>query len=211
MNIFGALFAGTVLVLNLLLPLTKTKNFNYWFERGLNSSSSSEQIDCYTEAINSWKDSIGVEKKSEAFYGRGFAYTSKNLFDEAIADYDIAISLNPKYAEAYAGRGNVYYRRGMSNKAVDDYTKAIELKPDFAGAYNNRGVAYDDAGLFDKAISDYTRAILLKPGYANAYHNRGITYYKKGEEEEAKIDFAKAKENGYIYLQNITDADQLLK
>jgi len=39
----------------------------------------------------------------------------------------------------------------------------------------------------------------------------GTKEFSKGDKEEAKNDFAKAKENGYIYLQNITDAEQMLK
>ncbi|MDD5688178.1 MAG: tetratricopeptide repeat protein [Elusimicrobia bacterium] len=203
MSTFGIFFVGLALTLNFAFPSSKSKNFNYWFEKGLNSVDSKSQIECYTQAINKWEDSFGIENKVKVYYNRGLAFASLSSLNDAINDYTTVIMLNPKYADAYAMRGNIYYRKKMCNEAISDYNKAIELNPNFSGAYNNRGVAYDDIGLYSEAIIDYNNAISLKPNYANAYHNRGITYYKKGQYVEAKNDFEKAKNNGYIYLQDV--------
>ena len=46
-----------------------------------------------------------------AYNGRGFGYYNKNDNDRAIADYDQAIQINPKFALAFNNRGNVYYDR----------------------------------------------------------------------------------------------------
>ena len=59
----------------------------------------------------------------------------------AIADYDIAIRLNPDYATAYYNRGNVKGDLGQHFAAIADYDIAIRLNPDYAKAYNNRGIA----------------------------------------------------------------------
>ncbi|MBN1385226.1 MAG: tetratricopeptide repeat protein [Elusimicrobia bacterium] len=204
MNLLGILFVGTVVGLNLLLPSLKDDNFDYWFKKAVNSNSPLVKIECYTEAIKLYKDSVGTEKRVETYYNRGLAYISSNLYDDAISDFTKAIALNPKYVKAYVQRGNIYYYKLMYKESIDDYTAAIELKPDFAGAYNNRGIAYDDIKLYDKAINDYSKAIMLKPGYANAYHNRGITYYKKKQFDKARTDFTKAGKYGYIYSQNVS-------
>ena len=112
----------------------------------------------------------------------------------AIADYTMAIELDPKDAAAYNNRGNAYYSNGELDLAITDYTQAIELNPQYAFAYNNRGKAYKDQGELELAIADYTKAIELNPQYALIYNNRGIAYSDKGEVELAFADFAKAIE-----------------
>jgi len=94
---------------------------------------------------------------------RGVAYATKGLYDQAIADYDQAISLLPKtFAIAYFNRGSAYNNQGLDDQAIVDFTKAISLEPkggvpDFnlADAYYYRGCAYEHKGLYDEAIADF--------------------------------------------------------
>src|SRR5262249_2395559 len=58
---------------------------------------------------------------------RGVAYRRKGDFDRAIADYDQAIRLNPKYALAYNNRGTAYRYKGDYDRAIVDYDQATEL------------------------------------------------------------------------------------
>ena len=62
-------------------------------------------------------------------------------YENAIADYDMAVQLNPDHADAYNNRGNVKYKLKQYNAAIADYDLAIRLNPNHADAYNNRGNA----------------------------------------------------------------------
>ena len=70
------------------------------------------------------------------------AYGDKGENDRAIADYNEAIRLDPKYAAAYNNRGNAYRDKGDTDRAIADFNEAIRLDPKLAHAYNNRGNAY---------------------------------------------------------------------
>ena len=69
-----------------------------------------------------------------AFNNRGIAYHDKGDNDRAIADYDEAIRLDPKFARAFINRGNAYRDKGDNDRAIADYNEAIRLDPKYAMA-----------------------------------------------------------------------------
>ena len=119
-------------------------------------------------------------------------YKDRGEYDRAIADYNDAIRLDPKYAFAYNGRGNAYNGKGEYDRAIADYSEAIQLDPNDRLPYNNRGNAYKDTGEFDRAIADYNDAIRLDPKYVNAYTGRGNAYQAKGDYDHAIADYNEA-------------------
>jgi len=111
---------------------------------------------------------------AEAYLKRGEASAGAHKYDEAIADYDMAIRLRPDYAEAYNDRGHAYHwKGGNAHQAIADFTRAIELRPDYPTAYNNRGVVYLAGGDAARGIADFDRALELNPTFRNAHVNRG--------------------------------------
>src|SRR3989338_6117745 len=72
------------------------------------------------------------ETMSGAYNNRGLAWGNKGNLDNAIADYDTAIRLNPNLAEAYNNRGLAWGNKGNLDNAIADYDTAIRLNPNFA-------------------------------------------------------------------------------
>ena len=66
---------------------------------------------------------------------RGSAFQAKGDRDQAIADYNKVIEINPQDAEAYYNRALATLDKGDRNRTLADYTKAIEIRPGFADAY----------------------------------------------------------------------------
>ncbi len=66
-------------------------------------------------------------KLAEAYCSRGIAYAKKREYDQAIADYDKAIDLDPKNAKALYQRGYVYDMKGERDRAMADYNQAMRL------------------------------------------------------------------------------------
>ena len=94
-------------------------------------------------------------------------------YEEAVADYTRAISLDPSNANAFHNRGSSFDKMGRLSEAVEDFTKAIELDPRNASSYNSRGLARDKLGARNEALADFTTAIGLDSKSAVFWHNRG--------------------------------------
>jgi len=108
---------------------------------------------------------------------------------EAIADYDTAIELDPKYASAYCNRGIARGKLGRHKEAIADYDTAIGLDPKYASAYYGRAFAERALNRIGEAIADYDKAIELDPKYASAYYNRADAKGELGRHREAIADY----------------------
>ncbi len=85
------------------------------------------------------KVTLAPREDASAYNNRGNAKKDKGDLDGAIADYNRAIELDPKYASAYYARGTAKDAKGDPDGATADFNRAIELKPRLAIAYKFRG------------------------------------------------------------------------
>ena len=118
----------------------------------------------------------------------------KAEYDKAIADYDKAIEIDPKYVEAYNDRGWVWHLKTEYDKAIADYDRAIEIDPENVDAYSDRGWVWQLKAEYDKAIADYDRAIEIDPTSTDAYSDRGLVWQLKAEYGRAIADYNRATE-----------------
>ena len=102
---------------------------------------------------------------SSSYFWEGNRLYDLGLYAEAIAQYNIYISLVPLEPAAYNNRGAAYAMLGQYWQAILDYGQAIQLDPGDAMAYNNRGNAYSQLSLPLSAQSDWDMACLLDTTY----------------------------------------------
>lgn len=133
-----------------------------------------------------------------AHANRGIAFDALNEIDRAIADFDAAIQVNPKYSIAYYNRGIAHSELGDLDRAIADFDKAIELDPDDPDALDQRGVAFFELRDYGRAIADYDEAVRLDPEFAAAYYHRGIAYGAIAELELGTADYNKALQLGCL-------------
>ena len=69
------------------------------------------------------------ESSRDAYFynNRGVDYDGQGEWDKAIADYNMAIELEPQLAVAYSNRGFVFEELGDNKNAEADFAKAKEL------------------------------------------------------------------------------------
>lgn len=68
-----------------------------------------------------------AEMESGSYYNRAFIYDKKGQYDQAIADYNKAIQINPRFILAYKNRGAVMIKLGNRKMACYDWKKTCEL------------------------------------------------------------------------------------
>jgi tetratricopeptide (TPR) repeat protein len=152
-----------------------------------------ESLDVLEKAIESLAHGTEPpEGLADAYFGLGWLHQGMGDDEQAIADYDRAIALEPDHARAYHNRGVARFDQGDLEGAIADYTQAIALDPDCASAYYSRGVARHDRGDLEGAIADYTQAIALEPDDASAYYNRGVARHDRGDLDGAIADYTQA-------------------
>ena len=160
----------------------------YFFQKGLDATDPKDKIEFFTKSL----EKEGADK--EVFKERGDVYNKLRQFDKAIADYNKAIEIDPKYINAYMFRGGVYHSLHQYDKAIADCTKAIEIDPKHKDAYHIRGFLYRFIMQYDKAIADYTKAIEIDPKDKFAYEIRGDVYTGIRQYVRAIADYTKVIE-----------------
>jgi tetratricopeptide (TPR) repeat protein len=100
------------------------------------------------------------------WYNRGFAASDAGKYQDAINDFQQAISLKADYAEAYNMLGFSTRKIGKVKDAFAYYEKALTLKSNFPEAREYYGEAFLQEGNLAKAVQQYI--ILQKAGTKNA-------------------------------------------
>ena len=133
-----------------------------------------------------------------AYNNRGLANVMLGRLDEALADYDQALQLDPKHSTVLDNRGNAYAMLGDLERALADHGAAIEADPQNARAYNNRAADYMDIRDLPRALPDLDRAIDLDPDYGDAYKNRAQVRCHMGLAAGAEADWKEAMRTGAV-------------
>jgi tetratricopeptide (TPR) repeat protein len=131
------------------------------------------------------------EGRAQAFNDRGIIYYQNGDADRAMADFDAAIRLNPRYAMAFNNRGSVHKMKGNTQRAIADYSEAIRLDRTNAMAFRNRGVLY--VGIDNnRALADFNEAVWLDPKNAYGLLWRGTVHATMGNKDSADADWDEA-------------------
>lgn len=87
----------------------------------------------YATAIKEFTRAMELNS-APIYYGlRGDVYWRMGRLDEALADYDVAIAMEPTAPDGYFGRARVYKDKGDKANAIQDLETFLQLKPNDAG------------------------------------------------------------------------------
>eukprot|EP01117_Protostelium_nocturnum_P015048 TRINITY_DN5795_c0_g1_i1.p1 TRINITY_DN5795_c0_g1~~TRINITY_DN5795_c0_g1_i1.p1 ORF type:complete len:458 (+),score=143.57 TRINITY_DN5795_c0_g1_i1:209-1582(+) len=146
------------------------------------------------EALADYEKALASKASKDIWFKKGLILYEMERYEDAIKDFDDAISGGDKDWKIYSTRGKCFGALNKNEEAVKDFTKVIELCSEErykAEAYHDRGNAYKSIEKYKEALEDMSEAIRLSPE-ADHYFGRGNVYSSLHKYEEAEADFTKA-------------------
>jgi adenylate cyclase len=124
----------------------------------------------------------------------GLTYLHRKQHDQAIAEVEWAIVLNPNDAENYLFLGTILFFAGRPEEAIGMIEKAMRLNPHYPPVYlSNLGFAYLVAGRYEEALVPLKKALTLVPNYAPVHNGLAGCYAELGRLEEARAEVAEVR------------------
>jgi protein O-mannosyl-transferase len=112
--------------------------------------------------------------------------------DEAIAEYEQALAINPAGYQARVNLGKVLIETGRPKQAAEQLTEALRIRPGLPDTLLNLGVALAQQGQLDDAAARFTEAAKANPRDARALYNLGHLRELEGRRDEARERYAAA-------------------
>ena len=151
-----------------------------------------DNVTPYAKALDSFNAQLRRNPNARSFRARGRIRGGRGEFDEAIADFNEAIRIDPSHGDGYVGRANAWIGKDEYDKAITDCSEAIRHAANNAAAYSTRGIAWSQKNDHDKALADFDEAIRIDPKNASKYNLRAGELVKRREYVKAIANFTMA-------------------
>jgi tetratricopeptide (TPR) repeat protein len=125
--------------------------------------------------------------------------TTLDVVNEALAWFDRALEIDPKYGAAFAGRCEAYVRgfdtaddARMIERAETACTQALALNPNLVVVPTALGTLYIAVGRYEQAVTYFTNALAINPASADALLGLGDAYLALNRPDDAEESFRRA-------------------
>ncbi|MDN3515566.1 MAG: tetratricopeptide repeat protein [Candidatus Brocadia sp.] len=135
-------------------------------------------------------EEMNIVLRPDTYFEMGLISYYDKQHDEAIEQWESAVSLNKNNLKAYICLGVVYSEENMPDNAVKILKRAVEINPKYATPHLVLARIYEQKGALDDAIYEYATVLEINPETIDIYNTLGTLYEKKGLKEEAKKSFA---------------------
>jgi len=146
-----------------------------------------------------------------SFVRAGDQFFRYNDPDNAIAEYEQALKINPNNVQAHLKMGFLLYNvKGKVQEGMTHLTRALELDPDNAFVHHDLGMALLHQKKFDQAVKHLSEALRRMPqGVGKQYnavdmhHNLGMAFFYTRNFAQSKTHLSQAlrlaPKNGKIH------------
>lgn len=149
--------------------------------------------DKYSEAIEPYEQALQLQPDPKTAFLLGSVAQKAGDNEKAIAAYQQALALDPKYVKAQYNLALVLMDAKRYEEAVTAFDGLIKNEGPSYRAYYSQGLSYFYLGQYDKALEDFESALDLEKTVA-VMNNIGMTLDKLGDKKEAIAWYQKAKD-----------------
>ena len=113
-------------------------------------------------------------------------------YEQALADYDLALALAPGDMGALVNRGNVLVKLRRFEEAIASFDRGLAAAPGNIDALNNRVLALKSLGRFEEALAGCDRALAINPNNPEILLTRGNALFDLNRYGEAVASYERA-------------------
>jgi tetratricopeptide (TPR) repeat protein len=137
----------------------------------------------WKERVSLWEDVvIKSPNLARAHTGLGAVYYNQGRLDEAMKEFQTAVSINLSDFGAHYNIGLIYWRMDRLDDAKKEFQAALWLRPDNADMHNALGKVYEQEGFLHDAVREYQAALMLNPDHVGARRNlEGLNHKTQGD------------------------------
>ncbi|PIQ76637.1 hypothetical protein COU78_05065 [Candidatus Peregrinibacteria bacterium CG10_big_fil_rev_8_21_14_0_10_49_24] len=143
-------------------------------------------------AIDLYEKAIAIRDHPRTRSNLGAALRKQGRTQEALAEYEKALALDPDSKTAHFGLGILLAEQGNTSRAIQEYVLALETDPTYVEVSVNLGALYMKIGETEKAIEQYEHAIAVLPHFPQAHFNLAVAYAKLGSPGKALASYERA-------------------
>jgi tetratricopeptide (TPR) repeat protein len=123
---------------------------------------------------------------------RGIQLFEQGKFDEAMAQFEAAVSKQPDYLEGHVSMAVILIEKGRLDEAIPRLERALALDPKCWFAHANLGLVRQRQGRPLEAIGHLRKAVELQPKHLIARTNLARALAEAGQLDEAAVHFRAA-------------------
>jgi len=135
-----------------------------------------------------------LDRGAPSLVQRGIAFQDAGRIEDAIAEHEKALGLDPEYVQAHANLIILYGRTKQPQKAEEHFRAAVRINPNHADSYYNYGVLLLQERKYVEAEEMFRKAVEVNPFHSQAFHNLGFMRERQGRLDEALEFYRKAVE-----------------
>ncbi len=124
-------------------------------------------------------------QRAAAHLDSAASYQTEGLLDAALAEFGLALEVNPNIANAHMGMGGIYQQRGDYEMASRAYERATIVEPNKFDAHYSLGLMKQLLGRLQEALRAYKTAWRLNPDDFKVNRELGSAYLQLGRPGEA--------------------------
>jgi len=128
------------------------------------------------------------------YWGLAWSQYSTGRYDEALADFDRALGMNPKNWGTYVAKAMCYLAMGKPAEEFTMYDRVLELRGDLDYIWYNRGLAAHQLGQRDAEMQSYGSTTSVNASSFLGWYNLGLCHYEQGSMLTAKNCFQRSKD-----------------
>ena len=123
--------------------------------------------------------------KPELYLLLGNAEYYKNNIEKAIAYFDRALEINPKFEDAFFNKGVIFGYLNKPEEAIECYNEVLKINPKDEEALFNNGVVFGYLKKHKKALEYFDKIIYFNSKNEKAWCEKGRVLALMGKYNEA--------------------------